>query len=68
VAESGPCPLDSCRALRAGGGSNGRAAGAVGALDAAVRERITAGGRGREVLVVVRVTVQRFKLVAFLRE
>ena len=62
-----PVP-DSCRVLRAGGRVKGRAApacGAAGALDAAVRERIMQGGRGRESLVV-RDAVQRFRRAAFL--
>jgi hypothetical protein len=46
----------SCRVLRA-------RSGVVGALDAAVRERIMPGGGGREALV--RDLVQRFRLTAF---
>jgi hypothetical protein len=43
-----------------------RAAAAVGAVDAIAREQIVPGGREHGALVVVRDTVQRFTLLAFL--
>jgi hypothetical protein len=45
-----------------------RAAAAVGAVDAIAGEQIMPGSREHEALVVVRDTVQRFMLLAFLCE
>ncbi len=56
VPEPAPCPLIAARFCEWAGGSRGAQrprSGAVGALDAAARERIMPGAGGRQALVVV---------------